>query len=69
METKLHPVSLKQYRKVNGKWQFVPVARDALTTVLQRIGLVSQALQEEVLLSRRNRSELWLCSHRGAKRG
>jgi len=29
METKRHPVNLKQYRKVNGKWQFVPVARDA----------------------------------------
>ena len=24
-----HPVNLKQYRKVSGKWQFVPVARDA----------------------------------------
>jgi len=23
-----HPVNLKQYRKVEGKWQFVPVARD-----------------------------------------
>jgi len=29
METKRHPVNLKQYRKLNGKWQFVPVARDA----------------------------------------
>ena len=29
METKRHLVSLKQYRKLNGKWQFVPVARDA----------------------------------------
>jgi integrase/recombinase XerD len=29
METKRHPVNLKQYRKVNEKWQFVPVARDA----------------------------------------
>jgi hypothetical protein len=29
METKRHPVNLKQYRKVNGKWQFVPVVRDA----------------------------------------
>jgi hypothetical protein len=30
METKQrHPVNLKQYRKVEGKWQFVPVARDA----------------------------------------
>jgi integrase len=29
METKRHSVNLKQYRKVNGKWQFVPVARDA----------------------------------------
>jgi integrase len=29
METKRHPVNLKQYRKVNGKWQFVAVARDA----------------------------------------
>jgi hypothetical protein len=29
METKQrHPVNLKQYRKVGGKWQFVPVARD-----------------------------------------
>ena len=29
METKQrHPVNLKQYRKVEGKWQFVPVARD-----------------------------------------
>lgn len=28
METKRHPVNLKQYRKVNEKWQFVPVARD-----------------------------------------
>jgi hypothetical protein len=24
-----HPVNLKQYRKLSGKWQFVPVARDA----------------------------------------
>jgi hypothetical protein len=24
-----HPVNLKQYRKVSGKWQFAPVARDA----------------------------------------
>jgi hypothetical protein len=24
-----HPVNLKQYRKVSGKWQFVPVVRDA----------------------------------------
>jgi integrase/recombinase XerD len=29
METKRHPVNLKQYRKVNEKWQFVAVARDA----------------------------------------
>jgi hypothetical protein len=29
MENKHHPVSLKQYRKVNGKWQFIPVSRDA----------------------------------------
>ena len=29
METKRHSVNLKQYRKVSGKWQFVPVARDA----------------------------------------
>jgi hypothetical protein len=29
METKRHPVNLKQYRKVNGKWQFVPGGRDA----------------------------------------
>jgi integrase/recombinase XerD len=29
MEMKRHPVNLKQYRKLNGKWQFVPVARDA----------------------------------------
>ncbi len=29
METKRHPVNLKQYRKLDGKWQFVPVARDA----------------------------------------
>ncbi|MGD0734057.1 MAG: hypothetical protein ABR976_02875 [Terracidiphilus sp.] len=29
METKRHPVNLKQYRKVSGKWQFVPVAREA----------------------------------------
>jgi integrase/recombinase XerD len=30
METKQrHPVNLKQYRKVEGKWQFVAVARDA----------------------------------------
>ena len=29
METKRHSVNLKQYRKVGGKWQFVPVARDA----------------------------------------
>jgi hypothetical protein len=28
MESKQrHPVNLKQYRKVDGKWQFVPVAR------------------------------------------
>jgi len=24
-----HPVNLKQYRKVSGKWQFAPVARYA----------------------------------------
>jgi hypothetical protein len=24
METKRHPVNLKQYRKLNEKWQFVP---------------------------------------------
>jgi hypothetical protein len=29
METERHPVNLKQYRKVNGKWQFVPGGRDA----------------------------------------
>jgi len=29
METKRHPVNLKQYRKVNGKWQFVHVVRNA----------------------------------------
>lgn len=29
METKRHQVNLKQYRKIDGKWQFVPVARDA----------------------------------------
>ena len=29
MEAKRHPVNLKQYRKVNGKWQFVAVVRDA----------------------------------------
>jgi hypothetical protein len=29
METKRHQVNLKQYRKLNGKWQFVPFARDA----------------------------------------
>ncbi len=29
MESKRHPVNLKQYRKLNGKWQFVAVARDA----------------------------------------
>ena len=29
MEAKRHPVNLKQYRKVNGKWQFVPDVRDA----------------------------------------
>lgn len=28
METKRHQVNLKQYRKLSGKWQFVPVARD-----------------------------------------
>ena len=27
METKRHPVDLKQYRKVTGKWQFVPVVK------------------------------------------
>ena len=32
MESKRHPVSLKQYRKMNGKWQFVPVVRDAKGT-------------------------------------
>jgi hypothetical protein len=32
MEAKRHPVNLKQYRKVNGKWQFVAVARDAKGT-------------------------------------
>jgi hypothetical protein len=32
METKRHPVNLKQYRKVNGKWQFVAVVRDAKGT-------------------------------------
>ena len=29
MESKRHPVNLKQYRKMKGKWQFVPVVRDA----------------------------------------
>ena len=32
MESKRHPVNLKQYRKMNGKWQFVPVVRDAKGT-------------------------------------
>ena len=29
MEMKRHLVNLKQDRKVSGKWQFVPVTRDA----------------------------------------
>jgi len=29
MEMKRHLVNLKQYRKVSGKWQFLPVTRDA----------------------------------------
>ena len=29
METKRPPENLNQYRKLNGKWQFVAVARDA----------------------------------------
>jgi hypothetical protein len=29
MEAKRHPVNLNQYRKVNGKWQFVAVASNA----------------------------------------
>ena len=32
MESKRYPVNLKQYRKMNGKWQFVPVVRDAKGT-------------------------------------
>ncbi len=40
METKRHPVNLKQYRKVNGKWQFVAVARDAKGTPDPRIILL-----------------------------
>jgi hypothetical protein len=38
METKRHPVNLKQYRKVKGKWQFVPVARDANGTPDLQLG-------------------------------
>jgi integrase/recombinase XerD len=40
MDTKRHPVNLKQYRKVNGKWQFVPVARDAKGTPDPRVVLI-----------------------------
>jgi hypothetical protein len=29
MDCKRHPVNLKQYRKLRGKWQFPPDARDA----------------------------------------
>jgi hypothetical protein len=36
METKRHPVNLKQYRKVSGKWQSMPVARAAKGTPDQR---------------------------------
>jgi integrase/recombinase XerD len=40
MEMKRHPVNLKQYRKMNGKWQFVPVVRDAKGTPDPRLILV-----------------------------
>jgi hypothetical protein len=40
METKRHPVNLKQYRKVNGKWQFVPVARDAEGVPVPRLVVI-----------------------------
>jgi hypothetical protein len=40
MESKRHPVNLKQYRKMNGKWQFVPVVRDAKGTPDPRLILV-----------------------------
>ena len=40
VESKRHPVSLKQYRKMNGKWQFVPVVRDAKGTPDPRLILV-----------------------------
>ncbi len=35
-----HPVNLKQYRKIDGKWQFVPVARDAKGNPDPRLVLV-----------------------------
>ena len=41
METKRHLVNLKQYRKVSGKWQFVPVARDAKGIPDPRLVLVT----------------------------
>jgi integrase len=41
METKRHLVNLKQYRKVSGKWQFVPVARDAKGIPDPRLVLVN----------------------------
>ena len=40
MASKRHPVSLKQYRKMNGKCQFVPVVRDAKGTPDPRLILV-----------------------------
>lgn len=45
MESKQrHPVNLKQYRKINGKWQFVPVARDAKGNPGPRLVLVDGEL-------------------------
>jgi hypothetical protein len=43
MEKKRHPVDLLQYRKVNGKWQFVPVARDAKGAPDPRLVLIEGA--------------------------
>jgi hypothetical protein len=34
-----HPVNLKQYRKLDGKWQFVPVAREAKGKPVPRLVL------------------------------
>ena len=38
METKHHPVNLKQYRKANGKWQFIAIGPRRQTAILTRMG-------------------------------